>query len=294
MYPYFFAILLALSLFCLVIPPVALAGFDEGLAAYRKKDYATALSEWKPLADHGSAVAQTTLGTMYHFGEGVPQDDREAVKWFTLAARQGVAYGQNALGVMYDNGLGVIKDYGQAVKWYFRSADQGYVYAQFNLGLMYDKGKGIQQDYKNALKWYRLAANQGHAGAQYNLSVMYKNGEGVNQNRVIAYALYILSSAHIGPTERPNPVNVEVPINSITPGEIEIARRLARDMKKPGNLLKTLDKYGEKTLGREARIGIQNDAEPPRPRRDSFADLPDRTSGGHQVSVLSLNPGSQP
>ena len=44
---------------------------------------------------------------MYANGTGVPQDDAEAVKWFSLAAEQGHVDAQNNLGVMYDNGEGV-------------------------------------------------------------------------------------------------------------------------------------------------------------------------------------------
>lgn len=38
---------------------------------------------------------------MYKFGEGVPQDYVEAVKWFRMAAEQGYAGAQHNLGVMY-------------------------------------------------------------------------------------------------------------------------------------------------------------------------------------------------
>ena len=42
----------------------ARAGFDEGLAAHRRGDYATALREWRPLAQQGYASAQYNLGSM--------------------------------------------------------------------------------------------------------------------------------------------------------------------------------------------------------------------------------------
>ena len=35
----------------------AWAGMDEGLAAYERGDYATALEEFRPLAERGSAAA---------------------------------------------------------------------------------------------------------------------------------------------------------------------------------------------------------------------------------------------
>lgn len=100
---------LALAGALILIPP-ARAGFDEGMAAYQRGDYATALKEWRPLAEQGDATAQYNLGVMYRNGQGVPQDYKEAVKWYRMAAEQGHAFAQNNLGVMYDNGLGVTED----------------------------------------------------------------------------------------------------------------------------------------------------------------------------------------
>ena len=54
---------------------------------------------------------------MYDVGEGVPQDDKEAVRWYTLAAEQEHAKAQYNLGVMYALGEGVIKDYVYAHMW---------------------------------------------------------------------------------------------------------------------------------------------------------------------------------
>jgi TPR repeat protein len=141
-------------------------GFNMGLAAYRKKDFATALSEWRPLAIFGNARAQFTLGTMYETGSGVTRNDREAVKWFRFAADQGRADAQNNLGVMYETGHGVPQNYSLAVKWYRRAAEQGYAKAQFNLAQMYADGLGVPQDAKQAAAWYRLAADQGDVDAK--------------------------------------------------------------------------------------------------------------------------------
>ena len=94
------------------------ADFDKGLAAARAGDFATALAEWKPLAEQGDAVAQFYLGVMYANGEGVLEDDKEAVKWFKLAAEQGYAKAQYNLGLIYDNGEGVIQDNVYAHMWF--------------------------------------------------------------------------------------------------------------------------------------------------------------------------------
>ena len=61
-------------------------GFDAGLAAYERRDFATALRIWRPLAQGGDATAQGNLGFMYYNGQGVPQDYVQAHKWFNLSA----------------------------------------------------------------------------------------------------------------------------------------------------------------------------------------------------------------
>ncbi len=125
-------ILVALLLLTLAAP--AWAGWDEGVAAYERGDYATAFREMKPLAEQGNASAQYNLGFMYGNGEGVTQDYAEAVRWYRRAAEQGHAGAQTSLGVMYDKGQGVPQDYAEAVKWYTKAAERGVALAQYNLG----------------------------------------------------------------------------------------------------------------------------------------------------------------
>ena len=74
---------------------------------------------------------------MYDYGWGVPEEDREAVRWYRLAADQGNARAQDLLGFMYRFG-----------------------------------GEGVPRDDREAVRWYRLAADQGHAGAQTSLERM--------------------------------------------------------------------------------------------------------------------------
>ena len=69
-------------------------------------------------AEQGDAHAQIALGMIYALGLGVPQDEREAVRWFRRAAEQGHAIAQDALGDRYANGRGVPQDYEEAVRWY--------------------------------------------------------------------------------------------------------------------------------------------------------------------------------
>ena len=101
------------------------ADYQKGLAAHQSGDFATALREWKPLAEQGYVYAQSNLGQMYHNGEGVLQNYKTAFKWYTLAA------------------------------------EQGHVSAQYNLGVMYFQGEGVPQDNIYAHMWFNIVASNG-------------------------------------------------------------------------------------------------------------------------------------
>ena len=75
-------------------------------------------------------------------------------------AKAGNDKAQHALGVMYQRGQGVIQDYKGELKWFTKAADLGYPAAQFNLGLLFHEGHGVAQDYKEALRWFTKAAER--------------------------------------------------------------------------------------------------------------------------------------
>ena len=158
------------------------ADFAAGWEAYIRGDYATALREFRPLAEQGDAEAQYNLGVMYDNGRGVPEDDGQAAFWYRKAAEQGHAEAQFNLGVMYADGEGVPEDDVQAAFWFRKAAEQGDAEAQYNLGVMYANGEGVPEDDVQAVFWFRKAAGQGDAEAQYNLGYMYDNGRGVPED----------------------------------------------------------------------------------------------------------------
>ena len=80
-------------------------------------------------------------------------------------AEKGDAFAQFSLGFMYNNGQGVAQDYKEALKWYTKAAEQGIAKAQNNLGVMYVKGQGVAQDYKSAHMWFNIAAANGASNA---------------------------------------------------------------------------------------------------------------------------------
>ena len=121
----FKALVIAVTILAMGITASLAQDYQKGKDAYLKRDYATALSEWKPLAEQGDAEAQYNLGWMYEAGEGVTQDYAEAVNWFRKAAEQGNAGAQNNLGSRYILGKGVIQDIVLAHMWYDIAASNG-------------------------------------------------------------------------------------------------------------------------------------------------------------------------
>ncbi|MSO21522.1 MAG: sel1 repeat family protein [Acidobacteria bacterium] len=162
-------------LFVLLLGTVrAQTEFQVGLEAFQKRDYATALKEWRPLAEAGDADSQFRLGSLYGGGLGVPQDTAEAVKWYRMAAEQGVVEAANILGVTYQmGGRGFPADFAEALKWHRVAAEIGSANSQYAVGLAAQAGSGVPADYVEAAKWFRLAAEQGHGDAQLNLGILY-------------------------------------------------------------------------------------------------------------------------
>ena len=121
---------------------------------------ATELESLQQRAEQGDGIAQSDLGLLYDIGQGVPQDDVQAVAWYRKAAEQGQWQAQSNLGEMYENGRGVPQDDVQAVAWYRKAAEQGHVRPQHSLASMYANGEGVPQDDVEAHKWYNLAASR--------------------------------------------------------------------------------------------------------------------------------------
>lgn len=115
------------------------------------------VADIQTLANEGNAAAQNDLGTMYQYGDGVPQDYKEAVHWYKKAADQGSSLAIVNLGYMYDLGLGVPQDKGKAISLYSEGANAGEPRGMINLAEMYRKGDGIEQSDQKAYMWLEIA-----------------------------------------------------------------------------------------------------------------------------------------
>lgn len=183
------AVLLTIGINLISMP--AIAGLYEGMITYTKGDYTKAIIEFKPLALNGNATAQNNLAVMYDNGQGISKDLKEAVKWYSFAAKQGNAIAQLNLGLMYYDGQGLHQNFKEAIKWYRLAAKQDNADAQFSIGLAYYTGSGVPLNLEESIKWFNLAANQGQHEAIDSLEKMYAKGQLKFENGAIAQAHFL-------------------------------------------------------------------------------------------------------
>lgn len=133
----------------------ALADVKDGVDAWGRGDYKTAISEWRGPANAGDADAQFNMGQAYKLGRGVPMDMTKAEQF------------------------------------YKRAADQGHLQANDNYGLILFQTQRRQE----AVPYLQASANRGEPRAQYVLGTGHFNGDFVEKDWIKAYALVTRASA---------------------------------------------------------------------------------------------------
>jgi|GEM_PF-1644792 hypothetical protein len=84
---------------------------------YNEGKYSRALYGLLRLARNDNARAAETIGLMYRYGQSVPQENSQAIKWFAIAGKGHRPLSQHHIGVMHFSGQGVKKDMIQASMW---------------------------------------------------------------------------------------------------------------------------------------------------------------------------------
>jgi len=150
--------------------------FRSGTRALQAGENDKAIVSLQYAAEKGHAVAQWKLGRMYELGDGVPQDDIKAFRYFSTIANMHaddspflpearfVSSAFVALGRYYLTGIpnsNIRADADRAREMfryaasYFGDAD-----AQYHLGRIYHEGRGVPKDPRQAARWLQLAANK--------------------------------------------------------------------------------------------------------------------------------------
>ena len=120
-------------------------------------------------------------------------DDKEAMRWFRIAADQGNAEAALRLGGEYF----MKQQFTQAVMWERKAAELGLPAGQRTLATAYRTGTGVKKDDRLAFQWYLKAAEQGDAPAEFEVAVAYATGAGVTRDPVQAQS-WMKKSAEAG------------------------------------------------------------------------------------------------
>ena len=126
--------------------------YEKGAAAFKEKDYVTAVEHFTKSSDAGNAEAKLILSYCLSNGFGIERNKAESEKMAKAAERSGdmvvdAVFGSSLYGEgKKQEGLALLK----------QSADKGCAYAQFMLASLYS----MDDDGKNAVKYYELAAVQ--------------------------------------------------------------------------------------------------------------------------------------
>lgn len=114
------------------------------------KDSKKGLEFLSQAAKEGNPRAQLYVGEMYQYGDTVPKNNEEAIKYYNLLLNNPQA--ANLKGVAYID-LGRIKSEGsspqskiEAFNYYTLSLNSGYKLAKLPLGLCYLEGTGVAKD----------------------------------------------------------------------------------------------------------------------------------------------------
>ena len=124
------------------------------------RDTVSRIDELQSAAEQGSAEDQYNLGMRYE--NALPNDHREAVRWYRMAAFQRHPGAFYRLCVLSDIGRGMPQEYQEALRWCRLAADQGHGAAMFVIATHYEKARGVTKDLVHAYQWYNLAAAYGH------------------------------------------------------------------------------------------------------------------------------------
>ena len=181
----------------LAAPALASPTVRDGIAAWQKRDFTTAVAIWRPLAEKGDPDAAFNLAQAYRLGRGVKVSLANAQKWLERAALAGHLDAQTTLGLLlFDSG-----DRSGALRWLKSAAERGDPRALLVYGTALFNGDGMPSDRVLAYAYVSRAAAQGLAPAKTTLAELDKLMPVAERKKGVAMALAQATK----PIARPKP-----------------------------------------------------------------------------------------
>ncbi|HYI43001.1 MAG TPA: SPOR domain-containing protein [Sphingomicrobium sp.] len=179
-------------------PAISAQSVRDGIAAWQKQDFTTAVAIWRPLAEKGDADAAFNLGQAYRLGRGVKVDLAQAQDWLEQAARKGHLDAQTTLGLLlFDSG-----NRSGAMRWLKSAAERGDPRAALVYGTALFNGDGVTADPVLAYAYVSRAAAQGLAPAKSTLADLDKLIPLADRKKGVAIALAQAGKAKPAPAAK--------------------------------------------------------------------------------------------
>ncbi len=156
------------ALVAIVMAVPAVASVKDGVDAWQRGDFSSAVAIWRPLADAGDGDAAFNLAQAYKLGRGVPTDLGQAKIWYGKAAQAGHVQGAANYGLLlFQDG-----DRKSAMPWIEKAAAAGDPRAQYVYGTALFNGDLASRDWPKAYALMTRAAAAGLPQATTSLSQM--------------------------------------------------------------------------------------------------------------------------
>jgi TPR repeat protein len=142
--------------------------------AFDESDIVSAIAYYRKAAQAGHLPAQKRLAYLLDKSE----ENKEALKWYQMAAEQGDAEAEHGLAGMYASGESMEKNYGKALRLFRSSANKGYAPAIHVMAAAYEEGEmGLRVDYELAREWLEKGVQLNDYWSTKRLARAYANGE---------------------------------------------------------------------------------------------------------------------
>ncbi|WP_428331795.1 SPOR domain-containing protein [Novosphingobium sp.] len=152
----------------LMVAGPAQADVKEGVDAWSRGDYDTAVQQWQIPANKGDADAMFNMGQAYKLGRGVPRDMGKAEDYYRRAAQKGHVRAADNYGIL----LFQTSRQSEALPWLNAAADRGEPRAMYILGIAAYNGDYAPKDVVRAYALMTRAAATGLQQAQSSLAAM--------------------------------------------------------------------------------------------------------------------------
>jgi hypothetical protein len=150
------------------VAPLGAASVKDGVDAWQRGDFTSAVAIWRPLANAGDPDAAFDLGQAYKLGRGVPADLAKARDLYGKAANAGHGEGAANYGLL----LFRTGQRAAAMPWIMKASEAGDPRAQYVYATALFNGDFVPRNWPKAYALMSRAAGAGLPQATTNLAII--------------------------------------------------------------------------------------------------------------------------